>query len=394
MVAKVARRISETSKKSFGMYARAAAMGAAGADLIHLELGKPIHDTPQHIKEATVAALREGKVHYGDLQGEPAFREALAEKLRRFNRIDASPDEVLVTNGLTQASFAAIMALVDPGDEVILLEPYYPQHVGKIELAGGTCVMVPLDAENGFSIRGDWIEAAVTPRTKMIVLVNPCNPTGRVYTSEELQAVARVAIAHDLFVMSDEVYEYITFDRAEHVSIAALPGMRERTVSMFAFTKAYAMDGWRLGYAAADASLIPALMKITANEVTHVNTFIQYGGLAAVRKGEAAVEQMVADDRVKRDKVVQALNQMPGVRCALPEGTIYAFPDIRGTGRSSQALADALLDQARVVVEAGSFYGSAGEGHLRICFGSVTHDEIDEAMGRMSRFFNNLPQGG
>ena len=394
MVAKVARRISETSKKSFGMYARAAAMGAAGADLIHLELGKPIHDTPQHIKEATVAALREGKVHYGDLQGEPAFREALAEKLRRFNRIDASPDEVLVTNGLTQASFAAFMALVDPGDEVILLEPYYPQHVGKIELAGGTCVMVPLDAENGFSIRGDWIEAAVTPRTKMIVLVNPCNPTGRVYTSEELRAVARVAIAHDLFVMSDEVYEYITFDRAEHVSIASLPGMRERTVSMFAFTKAYAMDGWRLGYAAADASLIPALMKITANEVTHVNTFIQYGGLAAVREGEAAVEQMVADDRVKRDKVVQALNQMPGVRCALPEGTIYAFPDIRGTGRSSQALADALLDQARVVVEAGSFYGSAGEGHLRICFGSVTHDEIDEAMGRMSRFFNNLPQGG
>ena len=393
-MAKVARRISETSKKSFGMYARAAAMGAAGADLIHLELGKPIHDTPQHIKEATVAALREGKVHYGDLQGEPAFREALAEKLRRFNRIDASPDEVLVTNGLTQASFAAFMALVDPGDEVILLEPYYPQHVGKIELAGGTCVMVPLDAENGFSIRGDWIEAAVTPRTKMIVLVNPCNPTGRVYTSEELQAVARVAIAHDLFVMSDEVYEYITFDRAEHVSIAALPGMRERTVSMFAFTKAYAMDGWRLGYAAADASLIPALMKITANEVTHVNTFIQYGGLAAVLEGEAAVEQMVADDRVKRDKVVQALNQMPGVRCALPEGTIYAFPDIRGTGRSSQALADALLDQARVVVEAGSFYGSAGEGHLRICFGSVTHDEIDEAMGRMSRFFNNLPQGG
>ena len=386
-MAKVARRISETSKKSFGMYARAAAMGAAGADLIHLELGKPIHDTPQHIKEATVAALREGKVHYGDLQGEPAFREALAEKLRRFNRIDASPDEVLVTNGLTQASFAAIMALVDPGDEVILLEPYYPQHVGKIELAGGTCVMVPLDAENGFSIRGDWVEAAVTPRTKMIVLVNPC-------TSEELQAVARVAIAHDLFVMSDEVYEYITFDRAEHVSIAALPGMRERTVSMFAFTKAYAMDGWRLGYAAADASLIPALMKITANEVTHVNTFIQYGGLAAVLEGEAAVEQMVADDRVKRDKVVQALNQMPGVRCALPEGTIYAFPDIRGTGRSSQALADALLDQARVVVEAGSFYGSAGEGHLRICFGSVTHDEIDEAMGRMSRFFNNLPQGG
>jgi aspartate aminotransferase len=388
---KVARRISETSKKSFGMYARAAAMGAAGADLIHLELGKPIHDTPAHIKEATIAALRSGKVHYGDLQGERAFREALADKLQSFNRIDASPDEVLVVNGLTQASFAAFMALIDPGDEVILLEPYYPQHIGKIELAGGTCVTVPLDAENGFSIRGDWIEAEITPRTKMIVLVNPCNPTGRVYSREELDAVARIAVAHDLFVVSDEVYEYITFDRAEHVSIASLPGMRERTVSMFAFTKAYAMDGWRLGYIAADASLIPSLMKITANEVTHVNTFIQYGGLAAVTEGDAAVSEMVADDRVKRDRVVQALNQMPGVRCALPEGTIYAFPDVSQTGWSSQALADALLERARVVVEAGSFYGGAGEGHLRVCFGSVTHPEIDEAMSRMSRFFNSLP---
>lgn len=389
---KVARRISETSKKSFGMYARAAMMGAAGADLIHLELGKPVHDTPQHIKDATIAALREGKVHYGDLQGEPCFREALAEKLRSFNRIDASADEVLVTNGLTQASFAAFMALIDPGDEVILLEPYYPQHVGKIELAGGRCVSVPLDAANDFGIRGDWIEAAVTPHTKMIVLVNPCNPTGRVYRREELEALARVAVAHDLFVVSDEVYEYIAFDRQEHVSIGSLPGMRERTISMFAFTKAYAMDGWRLGYIAADASLIPALMKITANEVTHVNTFIQYGGLAAVREGDAALAEMVADDRVKRDTVVQALNQMPGVRCALPQGTIYAFPDIRGTGRTSQALADALLEQARVVVEAGSFYGATGEGHLRVCFGSVTNQEIDEAMDRLSRFFNSLPR--
>ena len=392
-VPKVARRISETSKKSFGMYARAAALGAAGDDLIHLELGKPIHDTPQHIKEATIAALREGKVHYGDLQGEACFRDALAAKLRSFNRIDASPDEVLVVNGLTQASFAAFMALVDPGDEVILLEPYYPQHVGKIELAGGTCVTVPLDAEQNFSIRGDWIEAAVTPRTKMIVLVNPCNPTGRVYTREELEAVARIAVAHDLFVVSDEVYEYITFDRAEHVSIASLPGMAERTVSMYAFTKAYAMDGWRLGYLAADASLIPALMKITANEVTHVNTFIQYGGLAAVNDGDAAVAEMVADDQAKRDKVVRALNQMPGVRCARPEGTIYAFPDISETGWASQALADALLDKARVVVEAGSFYGRAGEGHLRVCFGSVTHAELDQAMERLSRFFNTLPRG-
>ena len=188
---KLARRITETSGKSFGMFGRAAALEAAGADLIHLEVGKPIHDTPQHI--------------------------------------------------------------------------------GKVELAGGKVVTVPLDAADDFSIRADWIEAAITPRTKMIVLINPCNPTGRVFTRAELEGLARVAIDHDLFVLSDEVYEYITFGEKPHVSIASLPGMRERTVSTYAFTKAYAMDGWRLGYLCADASLIPALMKITANEVTHVN---------------------------------------------------------------------------------------------------------------------------
>lgn len=385
-----ARRITDTSAKNFGMYARAAALGPGNDDLIHLELGKPIHDTPRHIKDATIAALLAGKVHYGDLQGEPDFRSALAEKLRTFNAIDALPDEVIVTNGLTQASFAAFMALVDPGDEVILLEPYYPQHIGKIELAGGRVVTVPLDAGANFGIRADWIEAAITPRTRMIVIINPCNPTGRVYSRTELEAVAALAVKHDLFVLSDEVYEFITFDGQKHISIASLPGMRERTVSMFAFTKAYAMDGWRLGYLAADAALIPALMKITANEVTHVNTFIQYGGLAAVRSGEADVAAMVDDDCAKRDILVRAMNQMPGVRCSPPEGTIYAFPDVSETGHSAQELANMILDKARVVVEAGTFYGPAGEGHLRLCFGSVTHAELEEAMTRLGRFFNTL----
>jgi aspartate aminotransferase len=389
-VVKLARRVTDTPAKSFGMYARAAALGDSGFDLIHLELGKPIHDTPKHIRDAAIAALQAGKVHYGDLQGEREFRIALAEKLRNFNQIDASPDEVLVTNGLTQASFAAILGAVDPGDEVILLEPYYPQHIGKVELAGGRIVAVPLDSEDDFRIRPDWIEAAVTARTKMIVLVNPCNPTGRVYSRAELEGLARVAIAHDLLVLSDEVYEFITFDGKPHLSIASIPGMRSRTISAFAFTKAYAMDGWRLGYLCADSSLIPGLMKITANVVTHVNTFIQYGGLAAVTEGEADVVRMVDDDRRKRDSVVRSMNQMPGVKCSVPEGTIYAFPDVRGTGMQSQELAELILKKARVVVEAGSFYGPAGEGHLRVCFGSVTHNEIDEAMTRLSRFFNSL----
>ncbi len=384
----LSRRITGTSKKSYGMYEQALALDAQGVDLVHLEFGRPIHDTPGHIKQATAAALDAGHVHYSEMMGERPLREAIAAKLEAFNGISAGVDEILVVNGLTQGSFAAFMALIDPGDEVILLDPYYPQHFGKIEMAGGTIVTVPLDRDANYAIRADWIEAAVTPRTKMIVMVNPANPTGRVYTREELSGLAEVVIRHDLVVVSDEVYEYITFDGQQHVSIAALPGMKKRTVSLFAFTKAYAMDGWRLGYAVADASLMQGLVKVSTSAVTHVNAFIQYGGLAAVTGPPAVVEAMVADDCAKRDLVVQRLNQMPGVRCAAPQGTIYAFPDITGTGFASQALAERLLHEAHVVVEAGSFYGACGEGHLRICFGSTTIERINLALDRMSRFFN------
>lgn len=389
-MARIAARVRTTSKKSYGMYEQALALDAQGIDLIHLEFGRPIHDTPAHIKQATIAALEQGRVHYSDMAGEQVLREALSRKLAEANGVAYGPAEILVTNGLTLGSYAAFMALIDPGDEVILLDPYYPQHLGKIELAGGRAVPVPLDRDRNFAVRGDWIEDAVTPRTRMIVMINPANPTGRVYSREELEAIAAVAIRHDLVVVSDEVYEQIVFDDGRHISIASLPGMRERTVSLFAFTKAYAMDGWRLGYAAADAAILSAMFKITASAVTHVNTFIQYGALAAVTGPQQPVIDMVADDRRKRDLIVRRLNQMPGVRCSLPEGTIYAFPDIRGTGLGAQALAERILHEAHVVVEAGSFYGAQGEGHLRLCFGSQSFDRIDEAMDRMSRLLNRL----
>jgi aspartate aminotransferase len=385
----LSKRITTSSKKNYGMFAKAAAI--TDRDLIHLELGSPVHDTPQFIKDATILALNAGKVHYGDLRGEQALRSALATKMADRNDMTVTAEQILITNGLTQASFAAFMATIDPGDEVILLEPYYPQHVGKIELAGGTVVKAPLDSANDYSIRADWIAEKITARTKAIVLVNPCNPTGRVYRRDELEALAQLAVQHDLLVLSDEVYEYVTFGGHPHISIASLPGMASRTITMSAFTKAYAMDGWRLGYAVASAELIDAMLKITANEVTHVNSFIQYGALAAVVRGDAAVVEMVNDDRLKRDIVVSALNQMKGVHCASPEAAIYAFPDISGTGWEAQSLADAILDQCDVVVEAGSFYGQAGEGHLRICFGSQPMDRLNAAMDRLRSFFSNLP---
>lgn len=295
---------------------------------------------------------------------------------------------MLVTNGLTQASYAAFTAFLDPGDEAILLSPHYPQHIGKIELAGATPVFAPLDAANGYAIDAGLIAPKITARTRMIALVNPCNPTGRVYSRAELQSLADLAIAHDLVVLSDEVYDRILYDGAEHVSIASLPGMRERTITMSAFTKAYAMDGWRLGWLVCDASLMGGLMKVTTSEVTHVNTFIQHGALAAVTGPPEVLAAMVADDCARRDLVVARLNQMPGVVCAAPRGTIYAWPDITGTGFRARELAMRLMEEAGVVVEAGDFYGPEGAGHLRICFGAQTLDVLEDAMTRIGRFLN------
>lgn len=387
---KLAKRITGTSQKSFGMYEQAARLQGDTSDLIHLEVGRPDADTPMAIKQAAADALMRGEVHYSDLRGVPALREALAAKLRKQNKLDVGPDDVLVTNGLTHASFAAFFAILDEGDEVILLSPHYPQHIGKIELAGAHPVLVPLNKEQGFAIDAQAIEAAITPRTRMVVLVNPANPTGRVYRRSELEALAQLAIKHDLVVVSDEVYEDITYDDAEHISIASLPGMQERTVSMFAFTKSYAMDGWRIGYLAAPAWLMPGLLKITANDVTHVNTFIQAGALEAVVGQQEALRGMIADDAAKRRLMLQRLNAMANVSCAQVEGTIYAFADVRATGVPSQELAERLLKEARVVVEAGSFYGPQGEGFLRLCFGSASYEQIEQAMDRLQVFFAQL----
>lgn len=387
-----ANRISESSKKSFGMYEKAAKLMSEGVDVIHLEVGRPSFDTPKHVKEATKKALDDGLVHYGDFFGEPKFRQALVEKLNRYNQIQVTPDEVVVTGGLTHGAYATCMAAIDPGDEVILLEPYYPQHINKVELAGGKIVTAPLNRNKNFSIDPQAIEQKITSKTRMIALVNPANPTGRVYTRKELEALAAIAIKHDLLVMSDEVYEQILFEDSKHISIASLPGMKERTISLFAFTKGYAMDGWRMGYAVAQRNLMEAILKITVNDMAHVNVFIQEGGYAAITGSQDCVTEMVAEDQRRRDLVCSRLNAMPNVQCDLPEGTIYAFPNIKATGLTSQELAERMLSESHVVVEAGTFYGPGGEGYLRICFGAESYERIAEAMDRMEVFFTALAQ--
>ncbi len=381
-------RIANSSPKSFGMYDNAVALMAEGVDLIHLEVGSPCFDTPRHIKEATKKALDDGIVHYGEFEGTRRLREALAGKVRSYNGIDAAADDILIINGLSHGANAVIAAAIDPGDEVILLEPYYPQHLNKIEIAGGRIVSVPLDAGDNYRIRADWLEDRVSARTKMILLINPANPTGRVYSLGELRGLAEVAIKHDLLVLSDEVYDQILYDDNRHVSIATLPGMWERTISLFAFTKVYAMDGWRLGYAVCAPRFMPALLKVTMNDITHVNVFVQVGGIAAIKGPQDCLREMHEEDQRKRNLVCERLNQMPNISCPLPEGTIYAFADISAFAKPSQQVAEEILAETHVVVEAGSFYGPAGEGHLRICFGAETYERIEEAMDRLSAYFN------
>ena len=383
-----ANRISQSSPKSFGMYEKAMVLMAEGKDVIHLEVGRPNFDTPLHIKEATKKALDQGKVHYGEFAGEFKLREAIAGKLKSHNKLDASPDDILVTNGLTHGAYAVFMAALDEGDEVILLEPYYPQHINKIELAGGKVVTAPLDAGNGFTVDRGAIEARLTPRTRMICIVNPSNPTGRVFSREELEVIADLAIRHDLLVISDEVYEQITYDGHKHVSIASLDGMWDRTFSLFAYTKAFAMDGWRLGYVACKSDFMPALQKITINDVAHVNVFIQEGAYAAITGPQECLAEMLQEDDRRRRLVCRRLNEMKGIVCPAPQGTIYAFPDVSAIGKPSALLAEEILHATNVVTEAGSFYGESGEGHLRLCFGAEPYERLEDAMDRLQAYLD------
>jgi aspartate aminotransferase len=369
------------------MYEKAMKYVARGRDVIHLEVGRPDFDTPLHIKEATKKALDDGIVHYGEFAGERKLRNAIVSKVRALNNLDVVEEEILVTNGLTHGAYAVFMAALDDGDEVILLEPYYPQHINKIELAGGRVVTAPLDREHGFQITRAAIESRITERTRMICIVNPANPTGRVFSLDELTIVAELAIAHDLLVVSDEVYEQIAYDGHKHISIASLPGMWERTFSLFAYTKAFAMDGWRLGYAVCRKEFMPALQKITINDVAHVNVFIQEGAYAALTGPQDCLSEMLQEDNRRRDLMCRRLNEMNGVVCTPPQGTIYAFPDISSFGKPSAQLAEEILEETYVVTEAGSFYGETGEGHLRMCFGAESYDRIDEAMNRLKRYF-------
>ncbi|MBI4280464.1 MAG: pyridoxal phosphate-dependent aminotransferase [Armatimonadetes bacterium] len=382
IAARVASQAPSAVREMFEMANR---LERQGEHVIHLEIGRPWFDTPAHIKAAAKEALDRGMVHYSPNRGIPELRRALAVKLQRDNGIAADPEiEILVTTGNKQATFLTMLCLIEPGDEVILTDPAYSPHFKEIVFAGGVPRLVRLSAQDGWRLHAEAIAEAVTERTRLIFLNTPHNPSGRVFTREEIQAVADVALARDLLVLTDETYEYIVYDGLRHHSLASFPGMRERTISTFAFTKSYAMDGWRLGYLAAPAPLIDAMVKVVQLDTAGPNTFAQFGAVAAIEGGTAVVAEMVAYDQAARDLIVRRMNDM-GLPCPPVEGTIHALPDFSAVDRSSERAAKMLLERCRVAATPGKAYGAQAEGRVRFSFGAVPHDHLQEAMDRIAR---------
>lgn len=361
----------------------------AGADIVGFGAGEPDFPTPEHVKEAARAALREDRTRYTVVAGVPELREAICRKLERENGLRYAPDEVLVSAGSKHALFNAVAALCEEGDEVLIPSPYWVSYPEQVRYCGGVPVFVPTDPERGFRPRAADVAAALTPRSRLLILNSPNNPTGAVAEPGELQAIARLAVERDLWVISDEIYEHIVYEPARHVSIAAFPGMRERTVVVGGVSKAYAMTGWRLGWAAGPRPVIRAMADLQGQVTSNASTISQYAALAALEGPQEPVRAMVAEYRRRRDYALARLRGMPGMRCTEPDGAFYLFVSVEGLlGRrlggleltDGDAVAAALLEHARVAVVPGSGFGLPG--YIRISY-ACSLERLREGLDRI-----------
>jgi aminotransferase len=354
-------------------------------DVISLGIGEPDFDTPRSIIEAGVESLREGRTHYTSNYGTLELRKALAEHLQRRYGVEYDPKrELLITVGASEAVDLALRATCDPGDEVILHEPSYVAYEPAIAFAGGTVVHVSTRFEDDFALDPAAVEAAITPRTKAIFLGYPCNPTGAVLPDAVQDELARIAERHDLLVYSDEIYDRLAYGSYRHRAFSALPAMRERTILMGGFSKAYAMTGWRIGWMAAPAELIEGILKIHQYTIMTAPTVAQDAALVAIVEGEPEVERMLAEYDRRRRLVVDGLNGM-GLETFEPRGAFYAFPRITSTGLDAETFSRRLLEEERVAVVPGGAFGPSGEGHVRACY-ATSFERLEEALVRMDRF--------
>jgi len=369
---------------------RARRLAAAGRSIVDLSGGDPDFPTAPHVTEAAVAALHEGFTHYTPSRGIPELLQAISRKLAVENGIRYDPGkEIIVMPGGKQALFVAAQALLNPGDEVILFEPCWVSYAPCAELAGARAVYVPMHVDTtAEDLRAD-LARALTPRTRLIIVNTPNNPTGQVWTAGQLQAVADAALAHDIWVLADEIYERLIYDGRQHISIAGLPGMWERTLTLNGLSKSHAMTGWRLGYIAGPAQLIGELLKVHQHSTTCASSFVQRAAVAALKGPQDYTEMMVRRYQARRDALVAALNTIPGVRCDAPQGAFYAFPHIAAAGLSSMQFTERLLEAEGVAVTPGGAFGAAGEGHVRLSYAN-SDEMLREGTARIQRFVVEL----
>jgi len=368
-------------ESAFQVLAAANALEARGMKVIHFEIGEPDFPTPQHIVEAGKAALDSGQTRYCNAQGLPALREAIVEYTRAYKGVDAKPSEVVVASGGKPIIFFTICALVNPGDEVIYPNPGFPTYESVIGYVGGVPVPVVLKDENQFRLGVDELTSKISPRTKLLVLNSPSNPTGSLLEEEDLKVVAAAATRRGITVLSDEVYSRIVFGESTPC-IATLPGMKERTVILDGFSKTYCMTGWRLGYGIMHEELAEKVTRLIVNAASCTPPFIQSAGIAALKGPQNSVDAMVAEFAQRRRFIVDALNEMPGVSCQSPRGAFYAYPRVSVDGLTSRDIARFLLNSAGVALLDGAAFGRAGDGYLRISF-ATSMPLIEEGIKRI-----------
>ena len=356
-----------------------------GQEIIHLEIGRPDFDTPNRIKEAAKRALDAGKTHYSSNYGIPELRRSIARKMEKGDGLVYDPtEEIIVTVGANEAVFMAMMALLDPGDEVLIPDPCWPHYFYCAEMAGAKAISVPLREENGFNPSLDDFRARLSPRTRMIVINSPHNPTGAVFERPALAELGELACERELFVLSDEIYGRILYDGAQHTSVATLPAMRERTVVINGFSKIYAMTGWRLGYVAAPAELIAAMVRVHQYTTVCAPSFCQWGAVEALDGPQTEADTMVAEFARRRDLAYHALSAMPGIRVVKPRGAFYILPNIQAYGRGSLEMTEYLLDEAQIAVVPGASLGAYGDRFVRISYAN-SYDNLARAFERMAR---------
>jgi aspartate aminotransferase len=387
MAIRLAERMSRLGTEgAFEVLARARRLEAKGRHIVHLEIGEPDFATPDNITEAAIAAMQGGHTHYTPAGGIMEARESVARFVSRRLRTDVEPTEVVLVPGSKNVLLFVLLACVEPGDEVVFPDPGYPVYGSLVNFTGAVPVPVRLREDRGFRMDLEELAALVTPRTRLLILNSPQNPTGGVLTAEDVAFVARLAVDHDLLVVSDEIYSQIVYGH-EHVSILSEPGMKERTILMDGMSKAYAMCGWRLGYGVAPRELAATFETLMINSSSCAAAFTQLAAIEALEspESEAAVERMVAQFRARRDLVVEGLNAMPGVRCQVPQGAFYAFPNVMDTGLDERELADDLLEQGGVALLPGTAFGAAGAGFLRLAY-TQAEDDLRLGLERMGNY--------